>query len=374
MAWSVRTCRLRRPSAVELTRLALGFCVITTMCVFLSGSKSMMDSVIQEVKAAGAKGNPKINLLSDTNLLSDKLKEQFAEEGIKGNQIDQLSGRLNQDQEMELAVGNVDTPHPHTNLHPDDLTLIDIHPFTIEINQDICNVSDIALVTIIHSAVKNNDARRIIRDTWGNPKIPGVNTRLVFLVGQSDEPDKEAELKEEAYQFNDIIQGGFHDSYRNLSYKSIFGKLWVSEFCEQAEFVVKTDDDMFIDLYATYHITRQYLEHPKYLGNEFILCPKWYGMGIIRDPESKSYVSYEEISKEEAPTNGFPTYCTGWIYILNPGTARRLDFKHKFICFIYIHTYITLHYFWMSQISRGGRGKWKQRGWIGERNGKDKAD
>ena len=53
-----------------------------------------------------------------------------------------------------------------------------------------------------------------------------------------------------------LFQGGFHDSYHNLSYKNIFGKLWVSTFCEQAEFVVKTDDDMYIDLYATYALTR----------------------------------------------------------------------------------------------------------------------
>ena len=46
------------------------------------------------------------------------------------------------------------------------------------------------------------------------------------------------------------------DTYRNLSYKNVFGKLWVSNFCEQADFVVKTDDDMFIDLYATYFLTR----------------------------------------------------------------------------------------------------------------------
>ena len=39
------------------------------------------------------------------------------------------------------------------------------------------------------------------------------------------------------------------------------GKLWVSEFCEQADFVVKTDDDMFIDLYATYFFTRHVIEH-----------------------------------------------------------------------------------------------------------------
>ena len=218
----------------------------------------------------------------------------------------------------------VDTLQPHNNLHPDDLTLIDLHPFTMEINQDICNVSSIALVTIVHSAVQNDDARKIIRETWGNPTIPGVNTRLVFLVGQSGEPDKEIALKSEAYQFNDIVQGDFLDTYHNLSYKNIFGKLWVSEFCEQAEFIVKTDDDMFIDLYAAYHMTRQYLTNSKYLNNEFILCPTHDGMGIIRDPNSKWFVSYEDVSKEDAPDNTFPPYCTGWIYILNPGTAKKL--------------------------------------------------
>ena len=53
----------------------------------------------------------------------------------------------------------------------------------------------------------------------------------------------------ENIQHGDIVQGNFFDSYRNLSYKATMGNLWVSEFCEQAEFVVKTDDDMFIDLF-----------------------------------------------------------------------------------------------------------------------------
>ena len=60
---------------------------------------------------------------------------------------------------------------------------------------------------------------------------------------------------------NSLDLGDFLDTYHNLSYKSIMGKLWVSEFCEQADFVVKTDDDMFIDLYATYFFTRHVIEH-----------------------------------------------------------------------------------------------------------------
>ena len=56
-------------------------------------------------------------------------------------------------------------------------------------------------------------------------------------------------LLDENNKHGDIVQGDFLDTYHNLSYKAIMGSLWVSEFCNQAEFVVTTDDDMFIDLY-----------------------------------------------------------------------------------------------------------------------------
>ena len=69
------------------------------------------------------------------------------------------------------------------------------------------------------------------------------------------------QIEVESQTYGDLVQGGFMDSYHNLSYKNLFGKMWVSEFCEQAEFVVKTDDDMYVDLYAVYKITRPYLTH-----------------------------------------------------------------------------------------------------------------
>ena len=87
------------------------------------------------------------------------------------------------------------------------------------------------------------------RSSWGNPDIPGVVTKLVFLLGYPEIERKQELLLEENQKYEDIVQGDFLDTYHNLSYKAIMGNLWVSEFCEQAEFVVKTDDDMFIDLY-----------------------------------------------------------------------------------------------------------------------------
>ena len=55
--------------------------------------------------------------------------------------------------------------------------------------------------------------------------------------------------------------GDFLDTYYNLSYKNVLGKLWVSNFCEQADFVIKTDDDVFVDLYATFFFTRHVIVH-----------------------------------------------------------------------------------------------------------------
>ncbi|XP_023336877.1 uncharacterized protein LOC111707921 [Eurytemora carolleeae] len=88
---------------------------------------------------------------------------------------DKISAAVHEPSTLPVVASNI--PHVHSNLHPDNLILINISNFKININFDICNVSQIGLVTIVHTAVQNAEARRAIRDTWGHPKIPGVNTR-----------------------------------------------------------------------------------------------------------------------------------------------------------------------------------------------------
>ena len=55
----------------------------------------------------------------------------------------------------------------HTDLFDRDLTLINITNFKFVINNDICNVRRVALVTIIHTAVDNHEARSMIRSVTG---------------------------------------------------------------------------------------------------------------------------------------------------------------------------------------------------------------
>ena len=137
----------------------------------------------------------------------------------------------------------------------------------------------------------------MIRDTWGNPDIPDVATRLVFLLGATDDTKLQNSISEESSAHGDIVQGEFLDTYHNLSYKAIMGNLWVSEFCEQAEFVVKTDDDQFVDLYEVYDVTRYFLDSTQYLENKFLLCPAWE-QAILRDQNQKHHASYEDIPRQ----------------------------------------------------------------------------
>ena len=72
-------------------------------------------------------------------------------------------------------------------------------------------------------------------------------------------------LEDENSKHGDLVQGDFLDTYHNLSYKATMGNLWVAEFCSQAQFVVKTDDDMYVDLYEVHTLTRRHLNTSQYL-------------------------------------------------------------------------------------------------------------
>ena len=49
-----------------------------------------------------------------------------------------------------------------------NLTVINMTNFEFVINNDICNVRRVALVTIIHTAVNHHEARSVIRSVRGN--------------------------------------------------------------------------------------------------------------------------------------------------------------------------------------------------------------
>ena len=151
-------------------------------------------------------------------------------------------------------------PYDTSSLSGDDLqTLINLTDFKFLINSNRCqkdenihnNSSDkLFLVVFIHSAPNHFDKRTAIRNTWGNESNLRHNRmRVVFLVGQVNDTSVQKRLIKESEQFSDLVQGNFIDSYRNLTYKHIMGLKWIVYFCQNAKYVFKTDDDIFVDIF-----------------------------------------------------------------------------------------------------------------------------
>ena len=67
------------------------------------------------------------------------------------------------EEEVVTSTKMKNDEYPHNDLNDRNLTLIDIKNFKFLINNDICNVRRVSLVTIIHTAVENFEARSMIR-------------------------------------------------------------------------------------------------------------------------------------------------------------------------------------------------------------------
>ena len=64
---------------------------------------------------------------------------------------------------LENALSIHEEDYFHDHLYDRNLTVINMTSFKFLINNDICNVRRVSLVTIIHSASQNTAARAIIR-------------------------------------------------------------------------------------------------------------------------------------------------------------------------------------------------------------------
>ena len=56
------------------------------------------------------------------------------------------------------------------------------------------------------------------------------------------------QVVEESRTYGDILQEDFVDSYMNLTLKSVMGLKWASTYCSQTQYLLKTDDDIFVNV------------------------------------------------------------------------------------------------------------------------------
>ena len=179
----------------------------------------------------------------------------------------------------------------------------------------ICDDSTF-LVVMVTSALGNADRRRTIRNTWGSvAKLNPSAATLIFLVGEPERVNlnQTKQLMEESVKHKDIIQANIIDSYSNLAFKSIAMLKWMDTYCKAAKYLLKSDDDMYINI-DNLKSELMHSVHKRFIMGEIIA-----GAQPMQEKSSKWYTPKTIYSGRM-----YPKYVSGSAYVISGDFIRDL--------------------------------------------------
>lgn len=218
--------------------------------------------------------------------------------------------------------------------------IVNEHNFDYILNplNSICKTNSkddkVFLLIYVHTAPDHFKRRVSIRETWAQRSL-FTDTRIVFMMGTTDDLRVNEKVKLEYGVYQDIIQEDFHDSYKNLTYKGIMALKWTSKYCKNANYILKIDDDILVNPFVLYkHLkTMDRLARPK----NSIICHKFTHMKVQRSPKNKWFVS-----KDEYKGNYFSKYCSGSAFILTNDLPKKMYVSSLHMKFFWVDDfYIT---------------------------------
>ncbi|KAF0299305.1 UDP-GlcNAc:betaGal beta-1,3-N-acetylglucosaminyltransferase 7 [Amphibalanus amphitrite] len=188
------------------------------------------------------------------------------------------------------------------------------------LNSPVCGGGEqVRAVIVVHSDPRRPEVRQAIRDSLPAVELAQLGLRRAFMLAEASTKLREDDttisqfaVAAENALYHDIVQGDFHDSYYNLTYKHIMALDWATTLCPQARHIIKMDDDIAYNVYEVLHLLEKTPDNGYLGGNAFRTSKPYRG-------NSKWHVSLEEWPKEY-----YPPYVSGWLYIVSQDVARAM--------------------------------------------------
>lgn len=197
----------------------------------------------------------------------------------------------------------------------DDVTSCCRHFTYLRSVDDVCDADSgrtLLAVVVVCSAAGNRARRDAIRASWGAPDhLRGLGLRVVYVLGRDE--GRDGDVLVESRRHGDIVQADFVDSYANLSVKTLAALRWVDQHAACARFVVKTDDDTFINA----HLLSRDLAgtaHRRFVMGHVIARAK-----PVRTLDSKWFTPTSLYAPDV-----YPTYASGAAYVISGDGVRPL--------------------------------------------------
>ncbi|XP_055614743.1 N-acetyllactosaminide beta-1,3-N-acetylglucosaminyltransferase 4-like [Uranotaenia lowii] len=173
--------------------------------------------------------------------------------------------------------------------------------------------ANVTLLMLITSSPDHNEQRLSIRRSWGSYS-DRRNVSIRFVLGRSLNQSIENEIMTENLQYGDLVRGNFIDSYWNLTLKTITMLDWTSSNCPEVKFILKTDDDMFINVPRLLAFVESHASSKRTIFGRLVV--KWKP---ARNKGSKHYITLEQYFPPI-----FPPFTTGPAYLMTSDVVADL--------------------------------------------------
>ena len=222
---------------------------------------------------------------------------------------------------LYVSKDNDNSPNPGDNNSKErggSAGLLNIAEFRYLMNpRTICPIgTHLSYVVCMFSAPANFKAREEVRQTWAAPNLlMGHPSRLVFIMGRPDEHQVLLKLQNESRIHGDIVMEDFVAAYDNLTYSSIAALRWVTYHCPNVSYVIKADDDVYVNIFKLVHILYTVYRNE----SRFFLCAAHYHAVIRR--QCAGDVKFCLPKRTLPNKTHHPTYCAGPAYVFPRAVA-----------------------------------------------------
>ncbi|CAL9701037.1 unnamed protein product [Knipowitschia caucasica] len=181
------------------------------------------------------------------------------------------------------------------------------------------------LLLVVKTLLPHFERRQAIRESWGKAGVIGNKTVVtVFLLGRAMRADNHPNLKElltyETEMHGDILQWDYRDSFLNLTLKEVLFLDWFESFCPEAQFVLKGDDDVFVNT----PLILDLLENlPERKVSDFFIGDVITNAGPHRNKKLKYFVP------ESYFVGPYPPYAGGGGFLYSGQVALKLNEASK---------------------------------------------
>ena len=192
-------------------------------------------------------------------------------------------------------------------------TLIPAPKDAVLATPDVSSVGNNTMLVFVQSDYSNTERRQLIRHTWGNPIYYGNHTDafifVIFAVGIKEEKQEDTEnsLDLEMLDASDILLLNIVDLYDSLTLKGLLTMQWIHDNLPHVQYVVKTDDDMFLNTFAW----KNAIESLRIRDMGCVIMGfVWTNPHVLREGKYA-------VSKDVYFPDMYPSFCSGAGYVLS---------------------------------------------------------